>query len=95
MCPPENIHVYGHVAVFGRAHRPSPTVTVNVDGHSMTHPEDETTTPTDRALHGANFFVANFFATIIIKKSIRENPRRNPRHPRFMKQLNPTYLRVS
>ena len=26
MCPPENIHVYGHVAAFGRAHRPSPTV---------------------------------------------------------------------
>ena len=20
MCPPENIHAYGHVAVFGRAH---------------------------------------------------------------------------
>ena len=30
MCPPENIHVgnrvIGHVAAFGRAHRPSPTV---------------------------------------------------------------------
>ena len=26
MCPPENIHVDGHGAAFGRAHRPSPTV---------------------------------------------------------------------
>ena len=30
MCPPENIHVGGHVAAFGRAHRPSPTVAVYV-----------------------------------------------------------------
>ena len=25
MCPPGDIHVYGHVAAFGRAHRPPHT----------------------------------------------------------------------
>ena len=36
MCPPEcrnvTAHVIAYVDVFGRAHRPSPTVMVNVDG---------------------------------------------------------------
>ena len=30
MCPPECRNVVAHVDVFGRAHRPSPTVAVNV-----------------------------------------------------------------
>ena len=40
MCPPENIHVgghvYGHGAALGRAHRPSPTVnTLLADNHFL------------------------------------------------------------